>query len=61
MIFDLLVHKLIQISFYLPFWFQTVEDVDAITSGVRFIPLLVPQILALIVTGAVVSKWGYYV
>lgn len=53
--------KFIQISFYLPFWFQTVEGVDAITSGVRFIPLLVPQILALILTGAVVSKWGYYV
>ena len=42
------------------FYFQTVEGFDT-TSGARFILLLVSQILALIITGAVVSKWGYYV
>lgn len=31
------------------------------TSGIRQIPLLIPQMLALILTGAAVSKWGHYV
>ncbi len=31
------------------------------TSGVQFIPLFLSQMVALIVTGAVVTRWGYYV
>lgn len=30
-------------------------------SGVRYIALIVPQIVSVGLTGAVVSKWGYYV
>lgn len=52
---------MIQDSFYLPFWFQAVQGVDPIVSGVRFIPLILAQMVALIVTGALVTRWGYYV
>ncbi|KAL8643668.1 MAG: hypothetical protein Q9226_008201 [Calogaya cf. arnoldii] len=48
-------------SFYIPFWFQAVQGVDAMTSGVRLIPLFIPQMVSLIAVGALVSKWGYYV
>ncbi|KAL8934498.1 MAG: hypothetical protein Q9216_005883 [Gyalolechia sp. 2 TL-2023] len=48
-------------SFHIPFWFQAVQGVDAMTSGIRLIPLFIPQMVSLIVVGAVVSKWGYYV
>ena len=52
---------MIQDSFYIPFWFQAVQGVDPIVSGVRFIPLFLAQMVALIVTGALVTRWGYYV
>ncbi|KAI9878025.1 MAG: hypothetical protein M1830_002145 [Pleopsidium flavum] len=48
-------------SFYIPFWFQAVQGVEPITSGIRFIPLFLAQMVALIITGAVVTQWGYYV
>ncbi|KAI9845648.1 MAG: hypothetical protein M1837_004622 [Sclerophora amabilis] len=48
-------------TYYLPFYFQVVQGVDAVTSGIRFIPLFLPYMVALIVTGAIVTQWGYYV
>lgn len=30
-------------------------------SGVRFIALIGPQIVTIVITGALVSQWGYYV
>ena len=50
-----------QNNFYIPFWFQGVQGTDAITSGIRFLPLILPQMIALIVTGAIVTKYGHYV
>lgn len=48
-------------SFYLPFYFQRVQGVAATTSGVRIIPMVLPQIVSLIVVGALVTKWRIYV
>ncbi|KAL9594373.1 MAG: hypothetical protein Q9219_007067 [cf. Caloplaca sp. 3 TL-2023] len=48
-------------SFYLPFYFQAVRGCSATNSGVRMIPLVLPQILAIILVGAVVTKFGVYV
>lgn len=45
----------------MPFYFQGVQDTSALTSGIRFMPLVIPQITAIIVSGAVVSKFGFYV
>ncbi|MCJ1432522.1 hypothetical protein MMC27_001879 [Xylographa pallens] len=48
-------------SFFIPFWFQAVELVDPMTSGIRLIPLFLAQMIALIFTGAVVTRFGHYV
>lgn len=52
---------LIKYGFYLPFYFQVVQGVSATTSGVRMIPRILPQIFALIIASAIVTRWGYYV
>ena len=48
-------------SFFLPFYFQGVQGVSATSSGVRIIPLVASQITVVIMTGAIVTRWGYYV
>ncbi|KAI0487070.1 MFS general substrate transporter [Xylaria cf. heliscus] len=48
-------------AYYLPIYFQSAQGVNTIESGVRFISLVLPQIVGLVITGAIVSQWGYYV
>ncbi|KAA8572234.1 hypothetical protein EYC84_002860 [Monilinia fructicola] len=48
-------------SFYLPFYFQAVQDVLPVTSGVRIIPFVLAEIILIGVMGAVVSHTGHYV
>ncbi|KAH7323166.1 MFS multidrug transporter-like protein [Stachybotrys elegans] len=48
-------------GYYLPIFFQSAQGVSATESGVRYIAMMAPQILTLVATGALVSKWGYYV
>lgn len=48
-------------GFYLPFYFHVVQGVSATTSGVRMIPRILPQIFALVIAGAIVTRQGYYV
>ncbi|CRG89904.1 Putative HC-toxin efflux carrier TOXA [Talaromyces islandicus] len=48
-------------GYYLPMFFQTIQGASATESGVRYIAMMIPQIVTLAVTGAIVSKWGYYI
>ncbi|ORY10364.1 major facilitator superfamily domain-containing protein, partial [Clohesyomyces aquaticus] len=48
-------------AYFLPIYFQSIQGVSATSSGVRFIALVLPQIVGLVITGAIVSIWGYYV
>ncbi|KAF2746363.1 MFS general substrate transporter [Sporormia fimetaria CBS 119925] len=48
-------------AYFLPVYFQSIQGVSATKSGVRFISLVCPQIVGLVVVGAIVSKWGFYV
>ncbi|RWA05749.1 hypothetical protein EKO27_g9359 [Xylaria grammica] len=48
-------------GYYLPIFFQSVQGVTTTQSGVRYIAMVVPQIVSLVIAGAVVSMWGYYV
>ncbi|KAI0189643.1 MFS multidrug transporter-like protein [Astrocystis sublimbata] len=48
-------------GYYLPIFFQSVQGASTTQSGVRYIALIIPQIVTLICVGAIVSKWGYYV
>ncbi|KAI0382677.1 MFS multidrug transporter-like protein [Hypomontagnella monticulosa] len=48
-------------GYYLPIFFQSVQGTTTTESGVRYMAMMIPQIVTLVVVGAVVSKWGYYV
>ncbi|KAL9012108.1 MAG: hypothetical protein Q9173_003107 [Seirophora scorigena] len=47
-------------GFFLPFYFQAVQGVGPSASGVKVIPLLLSQIVAVVAAGAVVKTWGHY-
>lgn len=53
--------SLLQTGYFLPFYFQAVQGVSATQSGVRFIALAFPEVLAIVLMGVVVTKTGYYV
>jgi len=43
-------------SYYLPEWFQAVQGVGPMESGVRVLPSVISQIIGIIVVGALVSR-----
>ncbi|PYI05540.1 MFS general substrate transporter [Aspergillus sclerotiicarbonarius CBS 121057] len=48
-------------TYFLPFYFEAVHGISPVSSGVNFIPLMLSEMVALIVIGAVVKQWGHYV
>ncbi|KAM7202702.1 putative HC-toxin efflux carrier [Rhypophila sp. PSN 637] len=48
-------------ALFLPFYFQAVRGQTPVQTGVAFIPLLLPQLVGLIVVGAIVKIYGHYV
>ncbi|KAK2616555.1 hypothetical protein QQS21_000598 [Conoideocrella luteorostrata] len=46
--------------YYIPLWFQAVQDVTAEQSGVRYLPLCAALILTTLGSGWLVTKWGYF-
>ncbi|KAG2019076.1 hypothetical protein GB937_005367 [Aspergillus fischeri] len=46
--------------YYLPIWFQVIDGVSAVESGIRLLPMLLPLVVASILTGQLVSRIGYY-
>lgn len=46
--------------YYLPIWFQVIDGVSAVQSGIRLLPMLLPLVVASILTGQLVSRIGYY-
>ncbi len=49
------------VLYYLPIYFQSIQGVDALESGVRNLPTVISVTLALIISGAAVSKTGHAV
>ncbi|KAF1994746.1 permease of the major facilitator superfamily [Amniculicola lignicola CBS 123094] len=49
------------LAYYLPFYFQAVQGTSAVVSGVRYLPLVLPQVVALVVSGGIATKTGHYV
>lgn len=47
-------------SYYLPYWFQAITDRSAVASGVASIPYFVSNFFCAMVTGAIVTKTGYF-
>lgn len=48
------------IVYYLPIWFQAIEHVSAVQSGIRLLPMVLPMVLASITTGVLTARIGYY-
>ncbi|XP_014551206.1 hypothetical protein COCVIDRAFT_42471 [Bipolaris victoriae FI3] len=51
---------LVLFAFYLPIWFQVVQGKSPQDSGLSLIPLLLSVVVAVITSGVVTSKIGYY-
>lgn len=48
------------VIYYLPIYFQAVRGVSATTSAVHTLPLIVSQLIGNVVTGAAISRIGYF-
>lgn len=46
--------------YYLPIWFQAIKGVDAVSSGLMLLPLILGLVVASIISGILVSRLGYY-
>lgn len=45
----------------MPFYFQAVQGTSPTKSGIRFIALALPEIVAIVISGAIVSMVGHSV
>ncbi|KAH6660659.1 putative efflux pump [Truncatella angustata] len=46
--------------YYIPIWFQAVQGVSAVNSGIRNLPMLLAVVVASIFAGGMVTALGYY-
>lgn len=46
--------------YFLPLWFQAIKGASAIGSGIRLFPMLLPLVIASIISGALTTRIGYY-
>jgi hypothetical protein len=51
---------MILVIYFLPIWFQAVESVSAVESGIRTLPLVLSLVVASIFAGRLVSTFGWY-
>ncbi|KAJ9144275.1 MFS multidrug transporter [Pleurostoma richardsiae] len=48
------------LMFFLPIWFQGIQNASPVISGVKILPTIVSQVIASLLCGASVQKTGYY-
>ncbi|KAK4235622.1 major facilitator superfamily domain-containing protein [Achaetomium macrosporum] len=48
-------------TYYIPIWFQAIRNASATTSGLDMLPMMIANIAAVMIAGAVVAIWGHYV
>ncbi|KAK6079440.1 MFS aflatoxin efflux [Seiridium cupressi] len=46
--------------FWLPTWFQAVQGVDAVQSGIRLLPIVIALVVVSFIAGGMVRNLGYY-
>ncbi|MCJ1399322.1 hypothetical protein MMC11_002524 [Xylographa trunciseda] len=51
---------MIVLVYFLPIWFQAVQGVSAVESGIRLLPLILSLVVGSISSGIVVRRTGYY-
>jgi hypothetical protein len=47
-------------SYYIAIWFQAIDGVDALQSGIRTLPFILALVIASIINGGLVTAFGYY-
>ncbi|KAL8824277.1 MAG: hypothetical protein Q9191_005162 [Dirinaria sp. TL-2023a] len=52
-------HQMVFI-YFLPVWFQAIKGDSAVKSGIHLLPMVLPVVVASIITGILVSRIGYY-
>lgn len=48
------------VVYYLPIWFQAIQGVSAVESGIRLLPLVLSMVVASISSGGLIARVGYY-
>ncbi|CAK7198157.1 hypothetical protein SEUCBS139899_000815 [Sporothrix eucalyptigena] len=51
---------LLSFSYYLAVWFQAIQGVDALQSGIRSLPFVLALVVASIIAGGLTTRFGYY-
>lgn len=51
---------MLSMSYYLSIWFQAIDGVDALQSGIRNLAFILALVVSSIIAGVFVSKVGYY-
>ncbi|KAI1125926.1 MFS general substrate transporter [Nemania abortiva] len=46
--------------YYIPIWFQAVQGVSAVNSGIRNLPMLLSVVVASLFAGGLITAFGYY-
>ncbi|KAK3327477.1 putative MFS aflatoxin efflux pump [Cercophora scortea] len=46
--------------YFIPVWFQAINGISAIDSGIRMLPMVLPLVFSSIITGASIARIGYY-
>ncbi|TPX22282.1 hypothetical protein DIZ76_014150 [Coccidioides immitis] len=46
--------------YFIPIWFQAIRNTSAVTAGVYSLPLILAEIVAIVVSGALVTHLGYF-
>ncbi|KAI0399016.1 MFS general substrate transporter [Xylaria palmicola] len=46
--------------YYIPIWFQAVQGVSAVNSGIRNLPMLLSVVVSSLVAGGLITAFGYY-
>ncbi|KAJ8069761.1 hypothetical protein OCU04_000180 [Sclerotinia nivalis] len=47
------------VTYYMPIWFQAIKGVQPVTSGIDFLPFILPEITGVMLSGGLVSAFGY--
>jgi MFS family permease len=51
---------MLTVSIYIPLWFQAIQEVSAMQSGINTIPLVLSVVVGSIMSGGLTQKIGYY-
>ncbi|KAH7153625.1 major facilitator superfamily domain-containing protein [Dactylonectria macrodidyma] len=52
--------QMVLFVYFLPVWFQAIQGISAVDSGIRTLPLVLSMVIASISTGVLVHRIGYY-